>query len=144
MKLIAAFATLLLCSTFALQANDAKPNGPDGMKGKFRMGNGGQGGGQMREKMRARMLEMFDANHDGKLEGDEIEKAKAFLQEKRAEFAQKHPELAGKLAEKMKERKKDRAEAGGAGPQKTSATSDEKQALQKAMEDVNQDPPVKL
>src|SRR5256885_6254987 len=82
MKLIAAFVALLICTALTLQASDDSTQSnasPSGMSGRGGKGQMGQGHGKLRQKM----LEMFDANHDGKLEGDELEKAKAWLKEKR-------------------------------------------------------------
>ena len=141
--LLAALTGLLMLTSAQLRADDT-PATPTA--GGNRPGRGGANHGKFREKL----LEKFDANHNGKLDPDELAKAKEFMKEKLAELEQKHPELAKKIEEKRAARKAEREAGGGANPnaRKTSASPDSAAPsstdLQKAVDSFNQPGSVKL
>ena len=146
-----ALAGLLALTSAALRADDTQPATTAGANQPAR--------GAKHGKFRQMLLEKFDTNHNGKLDPDELAKAKEFIKEKLAEIEQKHPELAKKIEEKLAEMKLRHLKGGGAAAgagngngngnaQKTSATPDStppsSAELQKAVDSFNQQGSVKL
>lgn len=76
MKIQAIAITVLTLLAGSAWAADATNPDQAGLGGQGR----GQLGGQMREKLKQKILAKFDTNHDGKLEPDELAAAKVAIQ----------------------------------------------------------------
>jgi hypothetical protein len=158
MKLIPlSILAILLCIGSALRAEDSTTTASPAFAGR-----GGHGNGELRQKL----LEKFDTNHDGKLDETEMAAAKAFLKQKREELHKKllekfdanhdgklEPDERAAAKAAMQQR---RAAHGGAGrsakANKTSSVPDatdspsesEKEAVQKAIDQIHPQPPVRF